>query len=267
MDIVLSYFLSLLKRSILFAVLGSSVFLMGVAHGYSYAEAAVLYGSFMALCIPCILWVQQMVIAGIDRSRRGNAHAVTLIVGSLFCSVVTVSLFPVISLKEIPSLRTLSVPHSTPSDPFILNNGVVMFSSTIVPTPPDTRATLIGGRTLFFTNVSTNDAHIILEGTSSVEIPRDGGYESINAGYYAQESAFFFLENITRFHRNLLQIYTNYGLNTNPLGNIQQLLVFGFLLVGMYLWASLIGLIIGHGQNHLGAIASITRYFNRRGAL
>ena len=255
MDIVLSYFLSLLKRSILFAILSSIVFLISVAHGYSYMQAAAVYGNFMFISIPCILWVQQMVVAGIDRSRRGNAHAITLIIGSLFCSILVLSLFPMSYTKETPNFRSRPITYSIPTDTIILNNGVILFDSSMIPMPTNSRAALVSGRTLFFTNVITNDARIILEGPSSVEVPRDGGYEALNSGYYAQESALFFLKNIAHFHQYLTQLYTHYGLANNPLGNIQQLLLFGFLLTGLYLWASLIGLIIGHGQNYLGAIA------------
>ena len=255
MDIVLSCFLSLLKRSILFAMLGFIVFLLGIAHGYPYMQAAVVYGNFIVISIPCIFWVQQMVVAGLDRSRRGNAHALSLIVSSLFCAVAVVSLFPMISAKENPNLRNLLMTPSIPMDTYILGNGVVLFDPTVIPSPPDTRAALVSGRTLFFTNVITNDSRLILEGPASVEVPRHGGYEALNTGHYAQEITLFFLDNISRFHRHLMQLYTHYGLDKNPLNNMSQLLLFGFLLTGLYLWASLLGLIIGHGQNHLGAIA------------
>ncbi|MGL5721526.1 MAG: hypothetical protein ACRCY4_03915 [Brevinema sp.] len=256
MDIILTYCLSLVKRFIFFAILGCVVFFLGMTHGYSPMESLSLYTSFLIVALPCMLWFQQMTIAGIDRSRSGLAHAVSLIISSLFCAVLVISLFPIISTKTIPNLRTLSISVPIPADTLILNNGVILYDPILfIPTPDEAKTALVSGRTLFFSNVITNDTHIVFQGASSVEVPINTGYEPLNAGYYAQESAFFFLQNITRFHQYVSQLYTHYGISPNPLDSIPQLFLFCLLLTGIYLWASLIGLVIGHGQNHFGAVA------------
>ncbi|MGL5253460.1 MAG: hypothetical protein ACRC9L_00305 [Brevinema sp.] len=255
MDLVLTYCLSLIKRFFFLMALGFIVFLLSLSHGFSYIQAAEIYGKFLLIALPFLLWFQQMVITSVKRTRYGFAHAGFIFISSLGCSLFITLFFPVISSVSVPNLRSLPVIQSTPLDTIILNNGVVLLKPAEIIPSPDNMIALISGRTLFFTNITTNQDQITLEGRSTVEFPLGGGAESLKTGNFAQESTFFFLENIISFREYLLKLHTNYKSPPGFTENIPQMLLFYLLLTSIYLWAGFIGLMIGHGQNHLGAMA------------